>query len=784
MSSQTMAERPMSPLGRSPVGHAAGVSAPDSDEPSLLDASTAQLERMFRLAPSAQRIEFLSAFLYACNAYEIRYLSSIVEDLASMDAINLHHEAEVANTAQTLQAQVATDGILSVLHKLPQYIPLLKRNSYACSELMTQLLLVPGSHADELGGWCDMCQYSLHMALSHPAFCARQRAKLHTLLCEMNQRQKETPRIRKASVLADPRPKKEDTAPTTSLMLNAREASISNTMINANREYAFVMDIHWSNDMKTKCHRTYEDFYKLNSALQDVFPEDCSGPNRIIPPLPGKKIITLKNKAEIAAGRVPHLQGYITSLIKLPARISQSKLILQFLSSCTLCVQSSTGCAAGCDVSAMALNRHHSSASSITSTPSKTKKKEKQLRKRASSPARDAVSTLVPRQSRSRPMSTTSNDESFDDDWSSSRLDDSNPSTPFRHHSHGRSVSVVSLNSVGNDSNADAADSVSIASTTSTLSVSVAKVCLLCRSETHTALVCEEKASALSVRDMQIMLEEMACYVPPNLSAETLRLFIQQYAWLKLNRLHKYSPHLIGLTRTEILAFTESNLKDMGVTIGACKKFLMKVQADKEANTLPWSDSYKSVGHSQPRRSSRDIDDMLEEADEKGDVGYSGPLSPPVTPHTPPASPQKHSTSYSSTLPTPLPATSFSPSLADSTPTVQNTSSMDGQIAVMPSFSQAFFLSQQQQPQQVQHQHLELQQQMLIHQQRLQHPRPPRAAVSTPAALIAPSVPLGQPLSCYRCGDFGHIGQFCPAPPRPADSQLALDFNIAKNEDE
>ena len=61
-----------------------------------------------------------------------------------------------------------------------------------------------------------------------------------------------------------------------------------------------------------------------------------------------------------------------------------------------------------------------------------------------------------------------------------------------------------------------------------------------------------------------------------------------QHAWLKVFRLHKYAPLLVGMPRSEILALDEPTLYDKGVTVGATKKILSSIKSN--LNTLPWLD--------------------------------------------------------------------------------------------------------------------------------------------------------------------------------------------------
>jgi hypothetical protein len=72
--------------------------------------------------------------------------------------------------------------------------------------------------------------------------------------------------------------------------------------------------------------------------------------------------------------------------------------------------------------------------------------------------------------------------------------------------------------------------------------------------------------------------------IPPSLPQEDLILMTRQCVWLKVVRLHKYAPQLVGSTLSRLPDLSLEELSGLGLTAGASKKLLTKA----EDAALPW----------------------------------------------------------------------------------------------------------------------------------------------------------------------------------------------------
>ena len=74
--------------------------------------------------------------------------------------------------------------------------------------------------------------------------------------------------------------------------------------------------------------------------------------------------------------------------------------------------------------------------------------------------------------------------------------------------------------------------------------------------------------------DVRKTLADLNCH-PQGLDSFTLpelRRCVQQYAWLKQLRLHKYGSLLAGQSLETLQSLDETGLRDLGLTSGAAKK--------------------------------------------------------------------------------------------------------------------------------------------------------------------------------------------------------------------
>lgn len=102
------------------------------------------------------------------------------------------------------------------------------------------------------------------------------------------------------------------------------------------RSYVFASDLYWFHvealleDGRTwKLARNYEDFYDLQIALLQLFPEEAgnTGLKRTLPYMPGPvKYVT----DAITEGRRHNLDAYLKNLLIMPSRVSACMLVRQF----------------------------------------------------------------------------------------------------------------------------------------------------------------------------------------------------------------------------------------------------------------------------------------------------------------------------------------------------------------------------------------------------------------------------------------------------------------------
>jgi hypothetical protein len=99
--------------------------------------------------------------------------------------------------------------------------------------------------------------------------------------------------------------------------------------------FAFVTRVSWSDGTMSVVSHTHEDLYAWHLKLLDLFPDEAgaSGRPRVIPPLPGKKILSFRGIGRasrdaaaraLAERRLPEIAAYTAALALLPPAISQS----------------------------------------------------------------------------------------------------------------------------------------------------------------------------------------------------------------------------------------------------------------------------------------------------------------------------------------------------------------------------------------------------------------------------------------------------------------------------
>jgi hypothetical protein len=63
--------------------------------------------------------------------------------------------------------------------------------------------------------------------------------------------------------------------------------------------------VWWSDGQESTAIRSHNELFQFQCKLLDLFPDEASGPNRVIPYLPGKKMIALSSAKQIAEERLP-----------------------------------------------------------------------------------------------------------------------------------------------------------------------------------------------------------------------------------------------------------------------------------------------------------------------------------------------------------------------------------------------------------------------------------------------------------------------------------------------
>ncbi|EGD77205.1 hypothetical protein PTSG_08297 [Salpingoeca rosetta] len=120
------------------------------------------------------------------------------------------------------------------------------------------------------------------------------------------------------------------------------------------KAYCFVLEVQWKGGQATLCRRTHDDFFNFHVALMDKFPEESKKQNRIIPLLPGKRLLSQafrrRSMRDVAESRREGIQTYVSGLIALPSKISRSAHVLNFFLSCPVCLGLLDECASGCVV--------------------------------------------------------------------------------------------------------------------------------------------------------------------------------------------------------------------------------------------------------------------------------------------------------------------------------------------------------------------------------------------------------------------------------------------------
>ncbi|EDQ86359.1 uncharacterized protein MONBRDRAFT_28311 [Monosiga brevicollis MX1] len=297
--------------------------------------------------PSTDRSQLCEAMVYYLQllpAEDVRFLLSVTEAIGEPQYARLAPATARANDPEWLKTLPKDHDILSAAHVLHTHAPLLHRTAFSAHQAMTQIMTQVVWHADahNRNSYCSTCAHTLLILLRHPAALQKAREQIGAYFEAIR-----TPRTSRIAPQAPhspglPTPTEAEGAP-----LSATIRAVERDYINP-REFAFVLEVVWRNSFVGICRRTHDQFFDFQCQLLDTFPDDAQKESRIIPRLPGKKIISTKSRHEIALARREGIQDYLNELFKLPPRISQCKLIVQFFRSCFRCAGPEGLCNEGC----------------------------------------------------------------------------------------------------------------------------------------------------------------------------------------------------------------------------------------------------------------------------------------------------------------------------------------------------------------------------------------------------------------------------------------------------
>eukprot|EP00730_Choanoeca_flexa_P014665 TRINITY_DN6496_c0_g1_i2.p1 TRINITY_DN6496_c0_g1~~TRINITY_DN6496_c0_g1_i2.p1 ORF type:complete len:691 (+),score=129.51 TRINITY_DN6496_c0_g1_i2:227-2299(+) len=95
--------------------------------------------------------------------------------------------------------------------------------------------------------------------------------------------------------------------------------------------------------------------------------------------------------------------------------------------------------------------------------------------------------------------------------------------------------------------------------------------CFFCGQTDHDSFSCQV---VLEQDQLRAILKDVNCQPDAlaTMTVDRLRLCVMQYVWLKQMRLHKYASLLAGRDSDELLAMTDTDLRELGMTSGAAKK--------------------------------------------------------------------------------------------------------------------------------------------------------------------------------------------------------------------
>eukprot|EP00049_Salpingoeca_infusionum_P011145 m.192207 g.192207 ORF g.192207 m.192207 type:complete len:934 (-) comp14851_c1_seq5:3242-6043(-) len=333
--------------------------------------------------PSAmQRLAMLIDTASECNLRELRFLGTLVNTriVATLDKIQ--EDSKVANSAAMLRAHCANLPHIEALHTLAPFLPLVSYNSFEAGAFVRDMLLANTTwHAEPLhlpqGAdpvaiqpvFCHKCHALFTTALYHPVFDKDTKLKFYHKLMELvfapahldvtahtPTHAEHAGRIQQqtqSQLAGDGEVGLGDSSPSSSALLRPYMVHISIQGIEGKaKSRYFVFKIQWSNGDTTVAKRTHNQLFEFQCSLLDAFPEASRKESRIIPKLPGKKLLHVsfrrRNADSLAQKRRDDIEAYAVELIQLPPGISRSDIVLSFFNSCPSCGAPASRCKVKC----------------------------------------------------------------------------------------------------------------------------------------------------------------------------------------------------------------------------------------------------------------------------------------------------------------------------------------------------------------------------------------------------------------------------------------------------
>ncbi|XP_078608086.1 SH3 and PX domain-containing protein 2A-like [Branchiostoma floridae x Branchiostoma japonicum] len=114
-------------------------------------------------------------------------------------------------------------------------------------------------------------------------------------------------------------------------LLDVQVTGVEETNLGGKIQYAFCLDLQWSDYRRDVVWRNYYEFVELHNALLGVFKEYSKPrPGRQnLPTIPARQFFR-RNDRKLAESRRPQIQQYVQQLIRLPQKVSQSSVVLSF----------------------------------------------------------------------------------------------------------------------------------------------------------------------------------------------------------------------------------------------------------------------------------------------------------------------------------------------------------------------------------------------------------------------------------------------------------------------